>query len=231
MRYSNIFTLLALGLAVGCTGKFARQEDAAERRIEIAEKAGASERSIEIAEDTLEQAEDAVERAEADREEARDELEVARKWSADTRRQYDRDRSEREHILSDLKAADRQLEAARARQTALGYQGLSTTEAESAAGPDIARAKQRSDGLRMSATTLERQMELSKLETEAADAKVKAADAQLRSAEQRLKVAGALYDQAAQQARAAEVEALSNRREEIDMRLRDHRYGGGSEGF
>ena len=97
--------------------------------------------------------------------------------------------------------------------------GFAEPDVRAADGGGVAAAQQRLEAVSAAKKAIEKQIELADVYLRFADALARAATQRIDSGEQRLKLARMLYRHAEQQARIAEIEALSRQRADMDEKL------------
>lgn len=220
--------VLVLALGAGCSHKYHREHVRAEKQIEAAEEAQSSEGAVSHAKSTVDEARSSEKLAEKDLDEGEKTLVQARERLERSEASLQMKSQRRDAIRGELLAAENRFAQQEMRESTLQAKGLTDSEARSVTAADKAVARQRVEGLKTTQETLDRQIELAKLERQAAESDIKAAQDRIQSAEQRLRVARVLYQDAEQQARTAEIEALSGKKAALDARLQSTGGRGGN---
>lgn len=220
-RHSVVPLAALIALTCGCaSSRFAQEREAAEEQLAAAEDAGVKNGRLELAQESLDFAEEAEDSAEEDLEDAREDLEQARERLEEWESRLAGSEAERDRIAAELAGAREQVEEVQEEEWRLRDRGLSREQVRTAVGPRSPLARSRLEASQAALATLDKQIELSNLAIRDAEMYEKAAKARMESADQRLRVARALYVQAREMARAAEVELVARRQSEANERLR-----------
>ena len=226
MRRYIVCSAMALALCGGCASqRFAQEEKTAKNNIHRAREAGADDASVLEARTMLDLAKRYERQALDDREAAQDELQKARDDLSQATQNLEQRRSRVQAVKDQQEAAERAEQRARDHQGQLSEKGLSESEVQNATGADSAVTHQRVRTLKISVGTGEKLVQLAELDQKTARAAMDAAQAKLDSAEQRLTASHGLYDQATQQAKSAEAEALAAKHAAIGQQLQNSANG------
>lgn len=215
---------LALTSAAVCgcaTAEFPLRQETAMLQLERAEEAGARKHDVADVEDRLGQAaaleaEARKTRSQASKDmiDAKSRLELADGRLAARQQLMQENRAE-------VAAVDSRIAGLRTERRQLRQKNpnLSGPEVERLLGGSMLAAAQQRQSLHLVRQTLEKQLELARVQRDEARARLDAEEARLRAADLMFEVAGKLYDQAEAQASALEAKALVGQQQAIETRF------------
>lgn len=215
--YLSVAALAVPALAVcGCRStSFEGQRDLVRMQLDKAEEAGASEGELAQVRDTVEVAQREEKRAVVDQKEARDDLEWARNELPAAQARFNELERRKIRIDDELARVEAELRALEDEQNDLIDRGLTQDQVNSIVGVRRGLAIKRQTELQTEASVINDQLELARLDRQAAETYIQAAQYRLDAAQARVALASQLYTLADQQGRRLQAEALRARSGEL----------------
>ncbi len=215
--YLTLGALAVSALALsGCKSTaYEGQRDLVKMQLDKAEEAGASKGELASVRDTVDMAQKAEQRAAVDQKEARDDLEWARNELPQAQSRFNEFQRRKERIDGELMRTEESLSELETEQNDLIDRGLSYDQVNTIVGMRRGLLVKRQSELQAESETIDAQLELARLDRQAAEGYIQAAEHRLNAAQARVALASQLYTLADQQGRRLQAEALRARRGEL----------------
>lgn len=215
--YLTLGALAVSALALsGCKSTaYEGQRDLVKMQLDKAEEAGASKGELASVRDTVEMAQNAEKRAAVDQKEARDDLEWARNELPQAQSRFNEFQRRKARLDDELARTEQSLRELDSEQNDLVDRGLTFDQVNAIVGMRRGLMVKRQSELQAESETIDAQLELARLDRQAAEGYIQAAEHRLQSAQARVALSSQLYTLADQQGRRLQAEALRARQGEL----------------